>query len=215
MAREYKDSGIEWIGQIPKEWKMSAIKRLMRLYAGATPKSDDVELWNGNIPWITPADYKTEDVFISRGRRSISEKGLQSCATTILPVNSLVFSKRAPIGLVVLNSVPLCTNQGCIGCVPKDSTTLSKYYYYVLSAFTEQFELYGAGTTFKEISADSFANFKLPFPDQDTQRVIARYLDSKCAEITQMIAANRASIEKLKEYRQSLIYEAVTGKIGV
>lgn len=210
MAREYRDSGIEWIGQIPKEWETAAIKRLMCLYAGATPKSDDVELWNGNIPWITPADYKTEDVFISRGRRSISEKGLQSCATTILPVNSLVFSKRAPIGLVVLNSVPLCTNQGCIGCVPKDSTTLSKYYYYVLSAFTEQFELYGAGTTFKEISATNFANFIVCMPPFSTQQKIADYLDKVCGEVDEMVALQETMIEELKAYKQSVITEAVT-----
>lgn len=210
MAREYKDSGIEWIGQIPKEWETAAIKRLMCLYAGATPKSDDVELWNGNIPWITPADYKTEDVFISRGRRSISEKGLQSCATTILPVNSLVFSKRAPIGLVVLNSVPLCTNQGCIGCVPKDSTTLSKYYYYVLSAFTEQFELYGAGTTFKEISATNFANFIVCMPPFSTQQKIADYLDKVCGEVDEMVALQETMVEELKAYKQSVITEVVT-----
>ena len=210
MAREYRDSGIEWIGQIPKEWKVSAIKRLMFLYAGATPKSDDVELWNGSIPWITPADYKTEDVYVSRGRRNISEKGLKSCATTILPVNSIVFSKRAPIGLVVLNNVPLCTNQGCIGCVPKENAAFSKYYYYVLSVFTEQFELYGAGTTFKEISATNFANFIVCIPSLPEQQKIADYLDKVCGEVDGMVALQETMIEELKAYKQSVITETVT-----
>ena len=210
MAREYRDSGIEWIGQIPKEWEMAAIKRLMSLYAGATPKSDDVELWNGNIPWITPADYKTEDVYVSHGRRNISEKGLKSCATTILPVNSIVFSKRAPIGLVVLNNVPLCTNQGCIGCVPKENAAFSKYYYYVLSVFTEQFELYGAGTTFKEISATNFANFIVCIPSLSEQQKIADYLDKVCDELDEMVALQETMIEELKAYKQSVITEAVT-----
>lgn len=210
MAREYKDSGIEWIGQIPKEWELSAIKRLMTLYAGATPKSDDVELWNGSIPWITPADYKTEDVYVSHGRRNISEKGLQSCATTILPVNSIVFSKRAPIGLVVLNDVPLCTNQGCIGCVPNENAAYSKYYYYVLSAFTEQFELYGAGTTFKEISATNFANFIVCIPSISEQQKIADHLDKVCGEVDEMVTLQETMIEELKAYKQSVITEAVT-----
>lgn len=210
MARELKDSGIEWIGQIPKDWEISAIKRLMHLYAGATPKSDDVKLWNGNIPWITPADYKTEDVFVSQGRRSISEKGLQSCATTILPTNSLIFSKRAPIGLVVLNSVPLCTNQGCIGCVPKENAIFCKYYYYVLSSFTEQFELYGAGTTFKEISATNFANFLVCVPPLLEQQKIADYLDKVCGEVDELIKIQEQMIEELKAYKQSIITEAVT-----
>ena len=210
MAREYKDSGIEWIGRIPKEWKISAIKHLMTLYAGATPKSDKDELWDGSIPWVTPADYKTEDVYVSKGRRNISAAGLSSCATTLLPINSIIFSKRAPIGLVVLNNVPLCTNQGCIGCVPYKNKANSKYYYYVLSVFTEQFELYGSGTTFKEISANNFANFIVSVPPLPEQQRIADYLDKKCGEIDELIALQEQMIAQLTDYKQSVITEAVT-----
>ena len=210
MERQYKDSGIEWIGRIPRDWNTTAIKQLMRLYAGATPKSDKEEFWDGNIAWITPADYKTEDVFISKGRRNISNKGMESCATTLLPINSIIFSKRAPIGLVVLNSEPLCTNQGCIGCIPKNEKTNSKYYYYTLSAFTEQFELFGAGTTFKEISANNFANFILPFPQIEEQQRIAEYLDEKCGKIDGLIALQEKMIAQLTDYKQSVITEAVT-----
>ena len=210
MERQYKDSGIKWIGRIPKEWNTTAIKQLMYLYAGATPKSDNEEFWDGDIVWITPADYKTEDVFISKGRRNISTKGMESCATTLLPKNSIIFSKRAPIGLVALNGEPLCTNQGCIGCIPKKEKAYSKYYYYTLSAFTEQFELYGAGTTFKEISANNFANFLLPFPQIEEQQRIAEFLDVKCREIDGLITLQEQMIEQLTDYKQSVITEIVT-----
>ena len=189
---------------------MSAIKRLMRLYAGATPKSDNESFWDGDIAWVTPADYKTEDVYISRGRRNISIDGFNSCATTILPVNSIIFSKRAPIGLVVLNREPICTNQGCIGCVPLADKAKSKYYYYVLCAFTEQFDLLGSGTTFKEISANSFANFIVPTPPLPEQQRIASYLDKKCGEIDELIALQEKMIAQLTEYKQAVITEAVT-----
>lgn len=210
MEREFKDSGIEWIGRIPKEWKISAIKHLMTLYAGATPKSDKDELWDGSIPWVTPADYKTEDVYVSKGRRNISVAGLSSCATTLLPINSIIFSKRAPIGLVVLNNEPLCTNQGCIGCVPYKQKANSKYYYYVLSVFTEQFELFGSGTTFKEISANNFANFIVSVPPLSEQQRIADYLDKKCGEIDELITLQEQMIAQLTDYKQSVITEAVT-----
>ena len=210
MERQYKDSGIKWIGRIPKEWNTTAIKQLMYLYAGATPKSDNEEFWDGDIVWITPADYKTEDVFISKGRRNISTKGMESCATTLLPKNSIIFSKRAPIGLVALNGEPLCTNQGCIGCIPKKEKAYSKYYYYTLSAFTEQFELYGAGTTFKEISANNFANFLLPFPQIEEQQRIAEFLDVKCWEIDGLITLQEQMIAQLTDYKQSVITEIVT-----
>ncbi len=207
--RQYRDSGIEWIGKIPETWEVTAIKRLFFLYAGATPKSDEPENWDGDIPWITPADYQTEDRYISGGKRSISQKGMDSCATTMLPVNSIIFSKRAPIGLVVINTNPLCTNQGCIGCVPKDSI-VSKYFYFAMSVFTEQFELYGAGTTFKEISATNFGNFIIVAPPISDQQRIADYLDLKCGEIDSLIGLQEQMIEKLKAYKQSVITEAVT-----
>lgn len=205
-----KDSGVEWIGEIPEEWAVCSTKHLFNLYSGATPKTDNDSFWDGNIPWITPADFKTEDVYISKGRRNITQNGVDSCGTTIVPANSVIFSKRAPIGLVVLNKEPLCTNQGCISCVPKE--TFSKYYYYAMSVFTDSYELYGAGTTFMEISATSFANFKLPNPSFEEQQSIATYLDEKTSQIDSLIALKQEKIQELKDYKKSIIYEYVTGK---
>ncbi len=204
-------SGINWIGDLPKGWKVTPIKWLMDIFAGATPKSDDDSLWDGDIPWITPADYKTEDIYVASGRRNISEKGLQSCATTLLPIGSIIFSKRAPIGLVAINNNPLCTNQGCLGCITKSNLANNKFFYFTLSIFKEQFELYGSGTTFKEISATNFANFAVPVPPIDEQRAIAEYLNTKCGEIDKLIETKRKKIDTLKEYKKSVIYEAVTG----
>lgn len=205
-----KDSGIEWVGEIPEQWNVKPIKWDFDIIAGATPKTDKPELWDGDIPWITPADYKTEDRYIKQGRRCITEEGMASCATTLLPKGSVIFSKRAPIGLVVVNSQPLCTNQGCLGCVPRSAN--SSYYYYVMSAFTEQYELYGSGTTFKEISATNFADFMLPCPAIEEQESIALYLDKKCSEIDSLINIKLSKIDSLKEYKKSIIYEYVTGK---
>lgn len=209
-----KDSGIEWIGDVPETWDVKKIKYCFDLVAGATPKSSNSEYWDGNIVWITPADYKTEDVFIEKGHKNITDEGMQSCATTLIPENCIIFSKRAPVGLVAINRVPLCTNQGCISCIPHNDIS-SKFYYYVMSVFEEQFELFASGTTFKEISADSFANFLLPNTTFDEQVEIVNYLDKKCAELDTIIKSNRTIIEKLKEYRKSIIFEAVTGKVEI
>lgn len=209
MSREMRHSGIEWIGEIPKEWKVTLSKRLFTIVAGATPKTDNVEMWDGDITWITPADYKTEDKYVMSGRRNLSEKGKKSCATYLLPCNTIVFSKRAPIGLVAITAKELCTNQGCLGCIP-NGQLIVLFYYYAMSAFTEQFELLGTGTTFKEISATKFANFPLPFPPLSEQQKIANYLDKVCGEVDEMIALQEQMIEELKAYKQSVITEAVT-----
>ena len=65
----YKDSGVQWIGEIPSHWGMVKLKYDFSIYAGATPKTEIADYWDGNIVWITPADYKSEDKFISQGQR--------------------------------------------------------------------------------------------------------------------------------------------------
>ncbi len=205
----YKDSGVEWIGEIPEGWEVLALKRIFKIIAGATPKSENEAYWDGDIAWITPADYKTEQKYVSFGRRNLSEQGYHACSTVLLPKGSIVFSKRAPIGLVAITERELCTNQGCLGCVPiRDVSNV--FMYYLLSVYTEQFELYGSGTTFKEISANNFANFKLMLPPLSEQQSIASFLDTKCGEIDSLISLQEEMISELQAYKQSVITEAVT-----
>ena len=209
MARAMKDSGIEWLGDIPADWELSKIKHNFTVYSGATPKSEFAANWDGNIIWITPADYKTTDRYVSQGKRNISATGYNSCGTTLVPKGSIIFSKRAPIGTVAIAAVELCTNQGCLSCVPKADTD-SGYYCYVMSAFTEQFNLYGTGTTFKEISYDVFCAFKIPRPPLDEQQRIAAFLDGECARIDSVVEKTRASIEEYRKLKQAIITRAVT-----
>ena len=204
-----KDSGIEWIGQIPQEWDVCKIKNCFNVFAGATPKSGNSEFWDGDIVWVTPADYTTEQKYISKGRKNITREGFESCSTEMIPTGSLIFSKRAPIGLAAINTVELCTNQGCLSCVPLDENDV-EYFYYAFGCFSEQFDLYGSGTTFKEISTDAFVNFSIPCPVPETQRKISEYMRNRCAEIDALIAAKEKTNALLKERRQSIIYEAVT-----
>ena len=206
--RAMKDSGIEWIGEIPFNWKSIQIKYLYNLMSGATPTPDE-DNWDGDILWITPADYKTKDKYVSTGKRNISTNGYHSCSTSIIPKGSIIFSKRAPIGTVAINTEKLCTKQGCLSCVSKTDSE-NEYYYYVMSIGTEHFELLGSGTTFKEISANSFANCKLPCPDVKEQHNISVYLDEKCTEIDSLISDIQKQIETLEQYKRSVITEAVT-----
>ena len=80
--REMKDSGVEWIGQIPKDWSISPLKYNYEVVAGATPESSKSDYWDGDIVWITPADFKTKDVYVERGSRYITKLGFDSCSTS-------------------------------------------------------------------------------------------------------------------------------------
>ena len=188
-----------------------AIKHIFKVISGSTPSSDNPNYYDGDISWITPADYKTEDVYVENGKRNITIDGYNSCGTSIIPANSIIFSKRAPIGLVAISKKDLCTNQGCLSCVPKKDLNI-KYFYYQISTLQENFELERSGTTFKEISQDKFKNYKLKYPDINQQNKIVDYLDNICSRLYQVIDYRKQIIEKLEEYKKSLIYECVTGK---
>ncbi len=209
MAREMKNSGVKWIGEIPRGWKLVKVKYVSNIASGTTPASNIEDYWDGEIRWITPADFKTSEKWIKTGRRNITEKGRQASHLTIFPTSSVIFSKRAPIGQVGITTEKLCINQGCLGCITNEiiSPTIL---YYLLSVFTEQFELLGSGTTFKEISATKFASFSIPLPPFSEQKTIADFLDKKCAEIDGLLADLEAEVKTLAEYKKSIIAETVT-----
>ena len=206
--REMKDSGIEWVWEIPKFWDACLMKRLVTIGSGGTP-TDNPSNWNGSIPWVTPADFDTTQHYIHAGRRCLSQSGFDSCAATIVPEGSIIFSKRAPIGKVVICDQPVSTNQGCLTCIPNPSCDVNYLYYFIATA-TEEYELRGSGTTFKEISSAEFGRTKIVVPSLEEQNAIANHLDSKCSQIDSIIEKTQQEIEKLKEYRQSIITEAVT-----
>ncbi len=206
----YKDSEVKWIGEIPEHWEITPLKFCFKVLSGATPKSTELSYWeDGNINWITPADFKTEDRFISDGTKKITKEGFMSCSTTLIPSGSIIFSKRAPIGSVVINSNDVCTNQGCLSCIPKDDIS-SLFFYYIMSVSQKYFDMLGTGTTFNEISANVFKNVHLPVPPLSEQQIIASYLDAKTEKIDKMIAKAEKKIEYFGELKQSVITRAVT-----
>lgn len=209
-----KDSGIKWIGEIPVGWEVTRTKFLFDVVNGATPRSGNSEYWEGCIPWITPADFVTGRKYITEPRKYITEKGLNSCGTRLVPEDSIIVSTRAPIGSIAVAASQLCTNQGCKSLVRKGDLC-SDYFYYFLSVMGSVLNALGKGTTFLELSSINLGDFYLLVPMIEEQQAISNYLDDKCGEIDRLIRANNLTIEKLIEYRQSIIFEAVTGKMEV
>lgn len=188
---------------------MEKIKHYFTVVNGATPKSGEESFWNGDITWITPADYSSSDQFIYKSQRTITHSGLDSCGTTLVPVGSVVVSNRAPIGLVSIAGVPLCTSQGC-KCLVKKKSISSKYIYYYLLTQERNLNALGRGTTFLELSSFDLSNYPVNVPKTREQETIVYYLDRKTAQIDSIIADKEKLIELLKEKRQAIISEAVT-----
>ena len=95
----YKGSGVRWLGSVPEYWSVKALKRVFSIVGGSTPKSEVEEYWDGEHVWITPADLSRIAGFdIAESARGITDAGLASCGTTLVPPGSIVISTRAPIG---------------------------------------------------------------------------------------------------------------------
>ena len=112
----------EILFDIPKSWCWTRLNTLGLIVGGGTPKTKVDEYWvNGNIPWLTPADMKfIDNKYVSKGKRNITELGLEKSSAKLMPKNSIIYSSRAPIGYIGISKNELCTNQGFKSLVPFD-----------------------------------------------------------------------------------------------
>ena len=207
---KYKPSGVDWLGDVPEGWEVKPLKCNFQLFGGSTPKSENEAFWNGDIAWATPADLgNTESLYISDTQRKISADGLKSCATSLVPPNSIILSTRASIGALAITQTAMCTNQGCKSLVPSARVS-AKYFGRLLSVCSVELSIRGKGTTFLELSADELARFKTPIPPLPEQTAIAEFLDRETGKIDGLVVEQRRLMELLKEKRQAVISHAVT-----
>lgn len=206
----YKDSGVEWLGEVPEGWEVVPLKVPFAIIGGTTPKSDNQDYWDGAIHWITPADLSNlPDQFIRETGRRITDMGLDSCGTTVVAAGAIVLSTRAPIGSIAITAIDACTNQGC-RLLATNGGGLSGFFYYVLLSSRERLNLLGRGSTFLELSGDQLGAFRVPLPPLPEQQAIAAFLDREVAKIDGLIEEQRRLIALLAEKRQATISHAVT-----
>ena len=173
---------------------------LCEIIAGATPKSGVEEFWDGDVLWATPKDLSDlDEQFISDTPRKITSEGLSSCSAKVLPPNSVLFSSRAPIGLVAINTRPMATNQGFKSFVPNSEKLNSRFLYWWLLANRKQLQAKGRGATFKEVSKAIVEKIQIPLPPLEEQKRIAGILDA--ADILR--AKRREALAKLDDLLQS------------
>ena len=157
---------------LPESWSYVRLKHIGKIIGGGTPKTNISEYWDGDIPWVTPADFSSyENMYISTGARTITEIGLNASSAQMLPKNTVLYSSRAPIGYIAIAANPVSTNQGFKSIVPYDFS-MSDYLYYCLKARTPDIIQRATGTTFKEISGSEMAETIIPLPPLNEQKCI-------------------------------------------
>ena len=181
-----------------KKFKLSDIGEIV---GGATPLTSDAENYNGDISWITPNDLSSNtSVYIEKGEKSITEKGLNSIGGRLLPIGTVLFSSRAPIGYVAIAKKELCTNQGFKSIVPNLDKVDAGYLYYLLKQSKDFIAKKGGGTTFAEVSRATMEKIELYFPSLEDQHIISNVLlsiDEKieiCEKINQELESTLKDI---------------------
>lgn len=210
-----KDSGVEWIGQVPEHWEVKKITHIFpNIGSGTTPNSSDPNFYEGNINWLQTGDLT--DGYIYKTSKTITHKALKTYSTLkIYPKNSLVIAMYgATIGKVGLLQIETTTNQAC--CVLSAALNIEmKFIFYLFQGIKESLVAMSYGGGQPNISQEKIKSLKLPFPNMSEQQRIADYLDTQTAKIDQAIALKTVHIEKLKEYKSVLINDVVTGKVRV
>ena len=215
---EFKDSGIPWIGQIPKHWKISKIKYECFL--------------KGRIGWqgLTTAEYIEEGAYLVTGVDflngnidwqncvRVSEWRFNQAPEIQIKNNDLLITKDGTVGKIALTKdtpKQATLNSGVMLIRPKNKNYYEKFLFYILSS--DQFWLWfsyinSGNTTIIHLYQNSFDNFSFTLPPLNEQKEIAEFLDKKCEKIDRLNENYTKQITALKEYKKSLIYECVTGK---
>ena len=160
------------------KFRKCKLSELGEIVGGATPSTKNKFNYGGNISWITPKDLTDlKGRFINRGERNITKEGFENSSTKMLPINSVLFSSRAPIGYIAINNMnEVCTNQGFKSIIPNDKINYM-FLYYLLKFNKDRIESLGSGTTFKEISGAVMKNIVVSIPEnKNDQLKIAKVL---------------------------------------
>jgi len=164
-------------GRFPAHWRSRVLGDLGEISGGGTPSTKEPGFWDGDIPWLVPSEVtKTNGLFISRTERRITNDGLANCGAKLLPSGTVLMTSRATIGEVVINTLPMATNQGFINTICKNETVHNELLAYWIKSNKQTLQARAHGVTFREITKSNFKTIPIHLPPIPEQRTIARAL---------------------------------------
>ena len=214
-AAPMKNSGVEWLGDVPAYWETWKITHAIDLIgSGTTPKSDNAEYYDGDFLWVTTSELREN--FISDTKQKVSDSAIKEySALKIYPTNSVAIAMYgATIGRLGILEREATFNQAC--CVFGNSKILyHKFLFYWLWHRRPILISLSNGGGQPNLSQDDLKKLKIPIPSYEEQITITDYLNKETAKIDRLCDTVNQTIGRLKEYRTALITQAVTGKIKV
>lgn len=204
----------EWPYEVPDNWVWTRLGNITVIVGGGTPSSKIKEyFFDGNIPWITPADLSGyTNMYISNGRRNITELGLKKSSAKIVPKNTVLLSSRAPIGYVAIADNQICTNQGFKNLLPS-TCFISIYMYFYLKYSKELLISKASGTTFLELSGGNASKVEFPLPPLTEQQRIVDRIESLFEKIDQAKGLIQNVIDSYENRKSAILHKAFTGEL--
>ena len=196
------------IGVIPENWDVVSLGDIAEIKNGATPSTHVSANWNGSIPWCTPTDItNSPGKYLTGTTRSITQQGLVSCGTSLLPVGALLLCTRATIGEIKIASIFVCTNQGFKSLVCTKQVH-NEFLYYLILALKPRLIRQAIGSTFMEVGKRSLASMQMQTPPLREQRAIAEAL----SDVDKLIESLEVLIAKKRAVKTAAMQELLTGK---
>jgi type I restriction enzyme S subunit len=213
-----KDSGVEWLGQVPEHWEVKPLKYLMSLTSGGTPSKANLAYWDGTVPWASSKDLKSEELFDTQDH--ITQKALNDRAAELVPSGSILTVVRGMILQhtfpVVVARVPMAINQDLKSILPTsevDADFLSWLLRGASDVVLSSTDEAGHGT--KVLRMETWLAIQVPVPPLKEQAAIVTEVVKRLGQLDTLNADAGKAIELMQERRTALISAAVTGKIDV
>lgn len=205
------DSGLEWIGTIPSHWQIKKLKyatEIMRGKFNHRPRNDP-RYYDGKYPFVQTGDVARATKYIASYSQTLNELGYS--VSKEFPKGSICMTIAANVGDVAVLNFDACFPDSVVGFVPSKEVNWN-YLFYVLKAMKKQLTRNAIISTQMNLNIEIIKEEYIPLAPLDEQISIMEFLDKKCNDIDKIICRKQDTIEKLTDYKKSLIYEVVTGK---
>ena len=184
-----------------KDWEQRKLGELADIIGGGTPSTLNLDYWDGNIDWYSPAEI-IDQIYVDRSQRKITELGFENSSAKMLPEGTVLFTSRAGIGKTAILAKKGCTNQGFQSIVPY-SNKLDSYFIFSRTEELKKYgELVGAGSTFVEVSGRQMENMQLMIPKTIGEQHIIGVLFST---FDHLITLHQSKLEKLQKIKKSML----------
>lgn len=208
---QMKDSGVDWIGNVPKNWELYPLKQIVSFKTGGTPPLSEGVNFDEGLQWFKPSDFKGDYSVLDSSENYISLESVKNNRINAFPAGTLLMITIASVGKVGMISKESYFNQQITGLTIKDTSLMdTKYLLYVSSVLAKYVKDNTMVSVVPIVNIAYLSSRRIPVPNVMEQKFIADYLDVETKKIDSMLADAQKSLDILNETRKSIIFESVT-----